>query len=85
VVAAPTTSLPKRIGGVRNWDYHYCWLRDASLTLPTLHDLGYEEDARALLAWMLHSTRLTWPQLEVLYDVRGEARLPALELSHLEG
>jgi Glycosyl hydrolases family 15 len=85
VVAAPTTSLPKRIGGVRNWDYHYCWLRDASLTLPTLHDLGYEEDARALLAWMLHSTRLTWPQLEVLYDVRGEARLPAREVSHLEG
>ena len=76
VVAAPTTSLPEKIGGVRNWDYRYCWLRDASFTLRALFDLGYEEEAEAFLGWMLHATRLTWPELQVLYDVFGEARLP---------
>ncbi|MBI1733546.1 MAG: glycoside hydrolase family 15 protein [Candidatus Rokubacteria bacterium] len=85
VVAAPTTSLPEAIGGVRNWDYRYCWLRDTSLTLRSLMDLGYAEEAQAFLAWMLHSTRLTWPELRVLYDVHGEARLPERELGHLEG
>ena len=85
IIAAPTTSLPERIGGVRNWDYRYCWLRDASLTLRALMDLGYEDEADAFLAWMLHSTRLTWPELHVLYDVYGEARLPERELDHLEG
>ena len=85
VVAAPTTSLPEAIGGMRNWDYRYCWLRDASLTLRSLMDLGHAEEARAFLAWVLHSTRLTWPELQVLYDVHGEARLPERELSHLEG
>jgi GH15 family glucan-1,4-alpha-glucosidase len=85
VVAAPTTSLPERVGGVRNWDYRYCWLRDASLTLRSLMDLGYEEEAQAFLAWMLHSTRLTWPELLVLYDVHGESRLPERELGHLDG
>ena len=85
VVAAPTTSLPEEIGGVRNWDYRYCWLRDASLTLRALFDLGYAEEAEAYLSWILHATRLTWPELQVLYDVFGEARLPESELSHLSG
>lgn len=85
IVAAPTTSLPERIGGVRNWDYRYCWVRDASLTLRALLDLGYEDEARAFLAWTLHSTRLTWPELQVLYDVHGASRVPERELDHLEG
>jgi GH15 family glucan-1,4-alpha-glucosidase len=85
VVAAPTTSLPEQIGGVRNWDYRYCWLRDASLTLRALFDLGYAEEAEAYLSWILHATRLTWPELQVLYDVYGEADLPESELPHLAG
>jgi GH15 family glucan-1,4-alpha-glucosidase len=85
VVAAPTTSLPEHLGGVRNWDYRYCWLRDASLTLRALFALGYDEEAVAFMSWMLHATRLTWPRLQVLYDVFGEANLPERELSHLEG
>jgi GH15 family glucan-1,4-alpha-glucosidase len=85
VIAAPTTSLPEEIGGVRNWDYRYCWLRDASLTLRALSDLGYAEEAEAYLSWILHATRLTWPELQVLYDLFGEARLPESELSHLSG
>jgi GH15 family glucan-1,4-alpha-glucosidase len=85
LVAAPTTSLPETIGGVRNWDYRYCWLRDASFTLRALYALGYREEAEAYIGWLLHATRLTWPELQVLYDVFGEARLPERELPHLEG
>ncbi len=85
VVAAPTTALPEQIGGVRNWDYRYCWLRDASFTLRALLALGYEEEAAAFLGWLLHATRLTWPELQVLYDVFGEARLSERALPHLAG
>jgi GH15 family glucan-1,4-alpha-glucosidase len=85
LVAAPTTSLPEAIGGVRNWDYRYCWLRDASFTLRALFALGYREEAEAYIGWLLHATRLTWPELHVLYDVFGEAKLPERELPHLEG
>src|ERR687889_728460 len=85
LVAAPTTSLPETIGGVRNWDYRYCWLRDASFTLRALSALSYYEEAEAFHGWVLHATRLTWPELQVLYDVFGEARLPERELPHLEG
>lgn len=85
VVAAPTTSLPEQLGGVRNWDYRYCWLRDASFTLRALFALGYRKEAEAFLQWMLHATRLTWPELQVVYDVFGEARLPEQELTHLAG
>jgi GH15 family glucan-1,4-alpha-glucosidase len=77
--------LPERIGGERNWDYRYCWLRDASLTLRALFALGYNEEALAFVDWMLHSTRLTRPELQVLYSVYGEARLPESTLCHLEG
>jgi GH15 family glucan-1,4-alpha-glucosidase len=85
LVAAPTTSLPEWLGGVRNWDYRYCWLRDASFTLRALSALCYDEEAKAFHGWVLHATRLTWPELQVLYDVFGEARLPERELGHLEG
>jgi GH15 family glucan-1,4-alpha-glucosidase len=85
VVAAPTTSLPERVGGVRNWDYRFCWLRDGSLTVRALMDLGYEDEAGAFIAWMLHSTRLTAPELRVVYDVHGEVSLRERELDHLEG
>jgi GH15 family glucan-1,4-alpha-glucosidase len=85
VVAAPTTSLPEQRGGERNWDYRYCWLRDASFTVRALYDLGYDEEANAYLDWIVHATRLTWPELQVLYDVFGETRLPERELPHLAG
>ncbi|HEX9056991.1 MAG TPA: glycoside hydrolase family 15 protein [Ktedonobacterales bacterium] len=85
VVAAPTTSLPEHIGGVRNWDYRYCWLRDASFTLRALFALGYSEEAEAFVHWLLHATRLSWPELQVVYDVFGETRLRERELTHLEG
>src|SRR5262249_21757442 len=65
--------------------YRYCWLRDASFTLRALYALGYDAEANAFLNWMLHATRLTWPQLQVVYDVFGEAHLPERELAHVEG
>ena len=85
VVAAPTTSLPEALGGERNWDYRYCWLRDAALTLRALYELGYEEEGRAFFSWLLHTTRLTAPDLSVLYDVHGNANLEEQTLPHLEG
>jgi GH15 family glucan-1,4-alpha-glucosidase len=71
IVAAPTTSLPERPGGELNWDYRYCWLRDASFTARVLLELGYVEDAEAFCSWLLHTTRLTSPELRVFYDVYG--------------
>lgn len=85
IVAAPTTSLPEAIGGDRNWDYRYCWLRDASLTLRALYDVGFTTEAEAFNSWLLHATRLTWPRLQILYDVYGRTRLEERELGHLEG
>ena len=85
IVAAPTTSLPEQVGGPRNWDYRYCWLRDASFTLRALFTLGYTLEAEAFLNWMLHATRLTWPELQILYDVYGEAHVGEEELAHLTG
>ena len=71
VVAAPSTSLPERVGGDLNWDYRFCWLRDASLTMRALWGLGFEAEAEAFVSWMLHATRLTRPELRILYDVHG--------------
>src|SRR6185295_10595267 len=85
IVAAPTTSLPEAIGSVRNWDYRYCWLRDASWTVTALFDCGFSKEGAAFLDWLLYSTRLTQPHLQMLYDVFGEARLPEKTLDHLAG
>ena len=84
-MAAPTTSLPERPGGVRNWDYRYCWLRDAAFTVAALDDCGFQIEGGAFVDWMLYATRLTHPSLQILYDVFGEARLPESILGHLEG
>jgi GH15 family glucan-1,4-alpha-glucosidase len=85
IVAALTTSLPEAIGGVRNWDYRYCWLRDASLTVQALMDLGYSDEATAFLAWILHSTRLGWTDPHILYDLYGRKPPRERTLDHLEG
>jgi GH15 family glucan-1,4-alpha-glucosidase len=85
IVAAPTTSLPELIGGIRNWDYRFCWLRDASFTVAALYDCGFETEGSAFVDWLLYATRLTQPSLQILYDVFGESRLPEAELDHLEG
>ncbi len=85
IVAAPTTSLPETIGGDRNWDYRYCWLRDAGLTMQALVGLGIKEDATAFLDWLLHATRLTWPKLKIMYDVYGRNGLSERALPHLAG
>jgi GH15 family glucan-1,4-alpha-glucosidase len=85
LVAAPTTSLPERIGGDLNWDYRYCWLRDAALAVHALFALGYNDDAEAFVSWLLHATRLTRPRLNTLYDVYGENTLPETTLPHLPG
>jgi GH15 family glucan-1,4-alpha-glucosidase len=85
LVAAPTTSLPERIGGDLNWDYRFCWLRDAALAVRALFGLGYHDDAEAFLSWLLHTTRLTRPCLSTLYDVYGEELRSEKILSHLAG
>lgn len=85
VVAAPTTSLPETLGGGRNWDYRYCWLRDASLTMHAFLGLGHRMEGAAFFDWLLHTTRLTRPELAVMYDVFGRPELPERELDHLEG
>src|SRR5207237_1212883 len=85
IVAATTTSLPEKIGGIRNWDYRYCWLRDASFTVSALYDCGFEREGAAFLDWLLYSTRLTQPRLQILYDIFGESHLPERELKHLDG
>ena len=85
IVAAPTTSLPERIGADLNWDYRFAWLRDASFTVHALFGLGYKDDAEAFVDWLLHATRLTRPELRVVYDVFGERPLAERDLSHLHG
>lgn len=83
IVAAVTTSLPEVRGGPNNWDYRFCWLRDAAFTIRGLLALGHEDEAEAFASWLLHTTRLTQPRLMVLYDVygrdpRGETSVPGL-------
>jgi alpha,alpha-trehalase len=85
IVAAPTTSLPEEIGGVRNWDYRYAWLRDAALNLYALFALGYTEEAHAFMAWVERTTAGRAEDLQVLYGVGGERFLPELELDGLDG
>ena len=85
IVAAPTTSLPETIGQSDTYDYRYCWLRDAGFTIDALTCLGFHEDAADYLTWLLHSTRLSWPKLRVLYDVYGRDASTERDLSHLKG
>ena len=85
VVAAATTSLPEAIGGTRNYDYRFCWLRDASTTLRAFADLGFAYEGQAYLNWLLHSTRLTRPKLMVFYDLHGGTKQPNFELPGLRG
>jgi GH15 family glucan-1,4-alpha-glucosidase len=85
MVAAPTTSLPERIGGERNWDYRHCWLRDATLTLLAFVNAGYLEEARAWRAWLLRAAAGDPADLQIMYGVAGERRLTELTLDWLPG
>jgi GH15 family glucan-1,4-alpha-glucosidase len=85
IVAAPTTSLPEKIGGVRNWDYRYCWLRDATLTLLAFMDGGYYEEAEAWREWLVRAVAGSPEQMQIMYGLAGERRLPELELPWLAG
>lgn len=85
VVAAPTTSLPERIGGERNWDYRYCWLRDATLSLLTLISAGYKAEAEAWGDWLLRAIAGSAEQVQPLYGVSGEYRLHEMVLPWLPG
>ena len=85
IVAAPTTSLPEQIGGTRNWDYRYCWLRDATLTLLAFMDAGYFEEAEAWRNWLLRAAAGTPQQLQIMYGVAGEHRLLEWEVPWLPG
>jgi len=85
IVAAPTTSLPEWIGGVRNWDYRYCWLRDATLTLLALIRAGYVDEAGAWRDWLLRAIAGSPDDVQVMYGVAGERRLTELELPWLAG
>jgi GH15 family glucan-1,4-alpha-glucosidase len=85
IIAAPTTSLPEKIGGERNWDYRYCWLRDASFTTRVLVKLGYEDEAHAYMNWILHATQLTRPKLQVVYSVFGHDHVKEETLDWLTG
>jgi GH15 family glucan-1,4-alpha-glucosidase len=85
IVAAPTTSLPEWIGGVRNWDYRFCWLRDATFTLLSLLHAGYEEEAKAWRAWLLRATAGEPSDLQIMYGPAGERRLTEWEVPWLPG
>ena len=85
IVAAATTSLPERLGGVRNWDYRYCWLRDATFTLLAFMHLGYYEEAVAWRDWLLRAVAGSPEQVQILYGVGGERWLPELIVPWLPG
>jgi GH15 family glucan-1,4-alpha-glucosidase len=85
IVAAPTTSLPEMPGGPRNWDYRFCWLRDATFTLYALLISGYTEEARAWREWLLRAVAGQPQELQIMYGISGERRLWELEVPWLEG
>jgi GH15 family glucan-1,4-alpha-glucosidase len=85
MVAAPTASLPEQVGGPRNWDYRYCWLRDATLTLLALMNAGYYEEARAWREWLLRAVAGSPRQMQIMYGIRGERRLNEWEVPWLPG
>lgn len=85
IVAAPTTSLPERIGADRNWDYRYCWLRDAAFTLESLLSTGYHQEAKAWRDWLLQAVGSDVRCMQIMYGMRGERHLPECELPWLRG
>lgn len=85
IVAAPTTSLPEKIGGSRNWDYRYCWLRDSTFTLYALLSAGYREEATRWREWLVRALAGTPEQVNIMYGLAGERRLAELELPWLPG
>ncbi|MFJ3159641.1 glycoside hydrolase family 15 protein [Streptomyces kanasensis] len=85
IVAAPTTSLPEEMGGVRNWDYRFCWLRDSTLTLYALLSAGYLEEAGAWRDWLLRAVAGDPADLQIMYGLAGERRLPEAEVPWLRG
>ncbi|MEU8773757.1 glycoside hydrolase family 15 protein [Streptomyces sp. NPDC048606] len=85
ICAAATTSLPEEIGGVRNWDYRYCWLRDSTLTLDALLATGYLEEARAWRRWLLRAVAGDPADLQIMYGIAGERRIPETDLPWLRG
>ena len=85
VVAAPTTSLPERLGGVRNWDYRFCWLRDATLTLLALMNSGYYEEAERWREWLVRAVAGSPDQIQIMYGIAGERRMPEWEIGWLPG
>jgi GH15 family glucan-1,4-alpha-glucosidase len=85
IVAAPTTSLPERIGGERNWDYRYCWLRDATFTLYALLNAGFTEEAQRWRNWLLRAVGGDPEKAQILYGIGGQRRVPEQELAWLPG
>lgn len=85
IVAAPTTSLPETLGGIRNWDYRFCWLRDATLSLLALMNGGYYEEAAAWRDWLLRAVAGVPPQAQIMYSITGENRLTEWEVGWLPG
>lgn len=85
IVAAATTSLPEAIGGVRNWDYRFCWLRDSTFTLLALMDAGHTQEARAWRDWLLRASAGAPAQMQIMYGLAGERLLPEMELPWLDG
>ena len=85
IVAAPTTSLPEHLGGMRNWDYRFCWLRDATLTLLALMDAGFYDEAQAWREWLLRAVAGSPEQVQIMYGIAGERRLTEWEVPWLPG
>ncbi|MFI5618740.1 glycoside hydrolase family 15 protein [Streptomyces sp. NPDC051567] len=85
IVAAATTSLPEELGGVRNWDYRYCWLRDSTLTLGSLVATGFLDEARDWRAWLLRAVAGDPADLQIMYGIAGERRIPETDLPWLRG
>ena len=85
IVAAPTASLPENIGGMRNWDYRYCWIRDSTFTLLALMDAGFYEEAAAWRDWLLRATAGAPANMQIMYGLMGERRLTEWEADWLPG
>ncbi len=85
IIAAPTTSLPEEIGGKKNWDYRYCWLRDGTFALRALIDAGFQQEAAAWRQWLLRAVAASPDKMQIMYGLAGERRLSECELSWLSG